>query len=408
MARHVTPQEDGVSATQVIRVWRANGITWSTIRVYRRVVRQFYDDCGQRGALAKEQLTRECAERWAVRHARRCQSDADNVKATARSALRAWSWGLHACGVIVPSWDNAPAATAALPALQEAFMRYRSEVRGVAESTIRRDVDLVGEFLHYLRHCGHTIATIQMTDVDGFLHACSRRFALRTLARVAYTLRSFLRFLHASGRISHDMASGISSPRVRRGEVPPRALPWSDVRRIIRAIDKKTRTGRRDYALLLMMATYGLGSAEVRSLTLDSVDWHRRQLHIVRPKTGGAVDLPLLPSVAQALVKYLQHGRPRYCTSRALFVQMHAPYGTLRSPSAIRHVIHKHAAATGISGVFLGSHVLRHSHASRQIDQGVSATVVGDILGHRRPESTSAYVRVALRRLRGLALPVPR
>jgi site-specific recombinase XerD len=86
---------------------------------------------------------------------------------------------------------------------------------------------------------------------------------------------------------------------------------------------------------------------------------------------------------------------------------MHAPYGSLGSAAAIRHVLHEHALSAGVSSRFLGSHVLRHSHASRQIDLGTSATVVGDILGHKRPESTSVYVSVALRRLRRLALPVP-
>jgi integrase len=185
-------------------------------------------------------------------------------------------------------------------------------------------------------------------------------------------------------------------------------LPWSDVRRVLRAINRTTRTGRRDYAMLLLMATYGLGSGEVRGLTLDSVDWREHQLRVVRPKTRREIRLPLLPGVAQVLVAYLRHGRPRHYTTRALFVQMHAPYGNLLSSSAIRHVLRKHALVAGVSATYLGSHVLRHSHASRQIDQGTCAIVVGDILGHRRPESTSIYVRVALHRLRGMALPVPR
>jgi site-specific recombinase XerD len=278
----------------------------------------------------------------------------------------------------------------------------------VTESTVRRDLDVVQEFLRFLRRHGHTIATIRVADVDQFLVQGSGRLAPKTLARVACALRSFLRFLYTSGQIPHDLVTAVATPRVRRGDLPPRALPWSDVRRIFRAISRKTRTGRRDYALLLMMAAYGLGSGEVRGLTLESVDWRRRQLRVVRPKTGREICLPLLPGVARALVAYLRHGRPRYCSTRALFVQMHAPYGGLHSSAAIRHVLHKHALSAGVSAAFLGSHVLRHSHASRQIDQGASATVVGDILGHRRPESTSAYVRVALRRLRTVALPVPR
>jgi site-specific recombinase XerD len=291
--------------------------------------------------------------------------------------------------------------------LLEAFVRHRRDVCGVAESTIHRDLVTVQEFLRFANLDGRAIAKLQVAEIDRFFTACSSRLALKTLTRVVCTLRSFLRFLYSSGRIPRNLAEAVAYPRLRRRDVPPRALPWSDVRRILRAINRKTRAGRRDYALLLTMAAYGLGAGEAQGLTLDSMDWRHRRLHVVRPKTGRQIDLPLLPGVAQTLAAYLRHGRPRHCTTRALFVRMRAPHIGFQSSGAIRHILQKHARAAGISAPFLGSHVLRHSHATRQIDQGASATVVGDILGHRRPESTSVYVRVAMQRLRGMALPVP-
>jgi site-specific recombinase XerD len=392
----------------VIRAWRSNGIAWGTIRLYRRWVRRFREDCRQRGVVAEEQLKWEIVERWVAQCVRARETDPDITKRTVRSALWAWSWGLKACGYKIPPWVSAPLPTPTLSPLQDAFVRHRRDVRGLAESTIRQDLALVQEFLRFLRRQRRSIATIKVANIDRFLQESSRRMTAKTLARVVWVLRSFLRFLYASGLIPHNLATAVTAPRIRRGDTPPRALPWSDVRRILRAIDRTTRTGRRDYAMLLLMVTYGLGSGEVRGLTLESVDWRRRQLRVVRPKTSREICLPLLPGVAQALVAYLRNGRPRHCTARALFVQMHAPYGCLQSSSAIRHVLGKHALSAGVSATYLGSHVLRHSHASRQIDQGASATVVGDIMGHRRPESTSAYVRVALHRLRGMALPVPR
>ena len=401
-------KEDRSLTAKVVRVWRSNGIAWSTIQIYRYWVRRFREDCRQRGQTPEAQLRREVVQRWVVRYVRTRKIALFDATHSARSALWAWSWGLQACGHAVPPWDVRPTPTPSLPPLLALFVKHRVEVQGLVESSVRRDLSLVQEFLHFLRRRRHTIATIQVTDIDRFLTGFSGRFVLRTLARVACVLRAFLRFLYTSGQIAHELASLVATPRVRRGELPPRALPWPDVRRIIGAIDKRTRTGRRDYALLLTMTAYGLGSGEVRGLTLESVDWRRRQIRVVRPKTRREISLPLLPGVAQALVAYLRHGRPRHCTSRALFVMTHAPYVGLGSATAIRHVLRKHAQAAGVSAAYLGSHVLRHSHASRQIDQGVSVAVVADILGHRRPESTSAYVRVALRRLRGVALPVPR
>jgi site-specific recombinase XerD len=263
------------------------------------------------------------------------------------------------------------------------------------------------KFLQFMQRRGRGITQARAADIDRFLSERGRRLALKTLSRDGYALRAIFRFLFVSGRIRHDLADIVAVPRMRRGDRPPRSLPWSDVLRILKAVDRKTRSGRRDYALLLVMAVYGLGAGEARGLMLESIDWRRQQLRVVRPKTGRLIYLPLLSGVSRSLAAYLQHGRPRNCTTRALFVQMHAPYGPLRSSSAIRHALHKHASCARVSAPFMGSHVLRHSHACRQIDLGTSATVVGDILGHRRPESTSVYARVALRRLRALSLPVP-
>lgn len=395
-------------AREVIRVWRANRIGRDSIRGYLLWVRAFHAECVRRGISAVDQLRKEIVLRWAARYIRQRGTDPCRTRRSIHSALWAWSWGLQASGHRVPAWKTSAIRAPSLSPLLETFATHRREVRGAAESAVRRDLAIVKEFMKSLRRRGRRFTRIQLRDVDRFLHQCSHRLAVTTLARIAYTLRAFLRFLYASGRLPHDVADAVSTPRIRRGNRPPRALPWSDVRRILKAVDKTARSGLRDYALLLLMAVYGLGAGEVRGLTLDSVDWRGRQLRVFRPKTGRAILLPLLPAVGRSLAAYLEHGRPRHCTARTLFVQMHAPYGPLRGSGAIRHLLIKHASAAGVRAPSLGSHVLRHSHACRQIDLEAHAAVVGDILGHRRPESTSAYVRVAFRRLRAMALPVPR
>jgi integrase len=173
------------------------------------------------------------------------------------------------------------------------------------------------------------------------------------------------------------------------------------------SIRQKELPGKRDFALLLLMATYGLGAAEVLGLDLEDVDWKSEILHVRRPKTKAEIKLPLLPPVAKALAAYLQRERPSHVQSRRVFLSRKTPYAPLTS-SAIRFRIRHYAREAGIDVPVLGAHVMRHSHATRQIDVGANPLVVSDILGHRRPSSTSVYVRVALRRLRALALPVPR
>lgn len=177
---------------------------------------------------------------------------------------------------------------------------------------------------------------------------------------------------------------------------------------MLRVIDRQRPPGRRDFAMVLMMATYGLGAAEIMSLDLHDIDWKRLLLQVKRPKTGAATTLPLLPAVAQAVAAYLEQERPARAASRALFVGHWLPHDRLGSSSLIRHRLVEYARRAGLPPLHLGAHVLRHTYATRQIDCGAPSQVLSDILGHRDPSSTSVYVRVALRRLRALSLPVPR
>jgi len=127
----------------------------------------------------------------------------------------------------------------------------------------------------------------------------------------------------------------------------------------------------------------------------------------MRPKTGVAFALPLLPAVAKALAFYLRDGRPPKTPTRHVFVRMKMPFGPLSASSAVRHILVKHAETAGLDVPYLGSHVLRHSNAARQVDMGIRPRVLSDLLGHRDPESISAYVRIATETLRDVSLPVP-
>jgi len=131
-------------------------------------------------------------------------------------------------------------------------------------------------------------------------------------------------------------------------------------------------------------------------------------VHVVRPKTGVEFLLPLLPAVARALASYLRRGRPRHARTRHLFITMRAPHQQLACSVTIRHILHTHAQRAGVTAPFMGTHVLRHTHACRQMELGTRTKVIGDILGHRDPESTSAYLRVATAQLRQVALQVPK
>jgi len=392
---------------EVARLWRAGGRRPGTVGVYLNWVRRFHEDCALREVTTEGLLTRDLVDAFADRyaHARRCRPALARVGA--RNALRAWSCALKTLGVSVPSWIEPKKPMALAPVVRE-FIEYRVHHRGVARSTPRGDARYVSTFLAFLRARGRHAGIARVADIDDFVLTCAKRWTVKTVAGMCSVLRAFLRFRFASGRLRQDLAAAVVSPRTRSHDRPPRAMAWKDVQRLLQAIDVHASLGRRDYAMLLAMATYGMGAGEVLGLRIDDIDWEARVLHVRRPKTGGSMRLPLLDGVGSAIAAYLRHCRPRHAAAREVFVSHCMPFQRLTGASAIRHRLVKYAAAADLSPAFIGSHVLRHSHACRQIELGATPKVVSDILGHRRPSSTSAYVRVATERLRALALPVPR
>lgn len=305
----------------------------------------------------------------------------------------------------MPEWE--PVRTVPpLPPLLAEYVEFRRHHVGVSSATIDSEVPVVSAFLARLREDGRSHGDIRVPDVDDFVTALAGRVCTKTVARACTSLRCFLRFLHFRAYLAHDVAASVAAPRLLCADRPPRALPWDDVQRLLDAVDVGSRTGRRDRALLLLMATYGMGAAEALHLRLSDIDWRAGTIHMTRPKTGAECLLPLLPGVAAAIVAYLRDGRPTHSTTRALFVMAVAPYGPMSS-SAVRHAIRHYGRIAGLSAAILGGHVLRHSHACRQIELGAAPKVVSDILGHRDPASTSNYFRAATTRLRELALPVP-
>jgi len=393
---------------QVVRLWRSGDISPGTVRTYLGWVHRFYAYCGQNSLASSAQLTLDGARRFARRY-RGPRTEGPISSSTclvAKNALHAWAFAVGSLGIELPEWSASPAPTLELPIVRE-YREFRRCHRGVAAGTLRRDCEVASAFLSKLRNCGKSANRVTVSDIDAFVIEQARHESRRTLATTCCYLRSFLRFLRSTGRLHRDLAVCVVSPRVRVLERPPRALPWIDIKWILRRAQCERSPGKRDYAMLLMMALYGLGAAEVLSLQIEDVSWQTGVIDLCRPKTGVRIELPLLPPVARALVAYLRQERPSGARTRRIFVSTMIPYKPLSS-AAIRHRIREYARQAGVTSRTLGAHAFRHAHASRQVDAGANLKVVSDILGHRRPSSTSVYVRVAIRRLRGVALPVPK
>jgi integrase/recombinase XerD len=395
---------------EVRLVWQRNRCAGlGTIDVYRHWICRFIDYCEIQDLDEHQELTRDGVKRFAVwwrSQGSPRQGRLPTALKGSRSALRAWSFALGILGVKVPPWEP-PAIQPPISPTMAGFAAYLRDVRGNPAHTIHKKLAHMAMFAAYCCKRQRTVTRARLQDIDDFVVACRTRYARTTVSDICSTVRGFQRFLCATGRSARDLSSSIIAPIVRVAERPHRSLPWMDVRRILRAVDRSTPTGRRDYAILLMMSVYGLGSGEVIGLTLEDINWRAQTVRVVRPKTRVEFLLPLLPAVSRALVSYLRYGRPAHSTTRRLFVTMCTPFKPLACSVTVRHILHSAAGRAGVSAPFLGTHVLRHTHACRQLELGAAPKIIGDILGHRDPDSTSAYLRVATDRLRAMALPVP-
>jgi len=395
---------------EVTRVWRRNRrLGPQSLSIYQQWIQRFSAYCETHGLDFHAELTEQGVERfarwWRLQGSCR-RGRLKNTIASSHGALRAWWFALATLGEPLPPW-SAPRPTKAFDTKFRPFAEYLADVRGNPPGTIHKKLTHLTAFDRYRRSHGAVDRPIRLMEIDSYIVTCRRRAARTTVADICSTIRGYLRFLHATGGMDVDLAGSVIAPKVLPVERPHRALPWSDVQRLLRAVDRSTPIGRRDYVLLLMMSVYGLGAGEVIGLSLDDIDWRAGTLRVRRPKTGMVFQLPLLPAVARALADYMKRGRPRYTPAHELFVTMRTPFKRLACAVTVRHILHSAAQRADVSAPFLGTHVLRHTHACRQLELGTPTKVIGDILGHRDPESTSAYLRVPSDRLRALSLPVP-
>jgi len=177
------------------------------------------------------------------------------------------------------------------------------------------------------------------------------------------------------------------------------------VRKVLTHIDRSKAVGRRDYAILLMLARLGLRAGEIVFLELEDIDWQAGCLSI-RGKGGHRSQLPLPQDVGDAIVAYLRHGRPR-TDSRRVFLRAKAPVRGFLGPSAVSTVVRHALLRAGVEAPTAGAHQFRHGLASEMLRHGASLEEIGELLGHRSPETTKIYAKVDLEALRPLALPWP-
>ena len=284
-----------------------------------------------------------------------------------------------------------------------AFFAHLREERGLREASVHHYRHYLAQFDVYLRGIElHDLRALSPAVLGAFVADRSAHLGRTRLRNLCGVVRVFLRYLHRELVLATDLSPSVESPQAYRLATLPRAITWDDVRRMLEAVDRRAATGKRDYAILLLLVTYGLRAREVAALTLDDLDWKRDRLRVPERKAGHSTAYPLSPTVGAALVDYLQHARPK-TSERAVFFRVLAPRTPLTTGAvSARASYYLHQA--GIAVPRAGSHTLRHTCVQRLVDAAFPFKVIGDYVGHRSPDSTEIYTKVATEALREVAL----
>jgi integrase/recombinase XerD len=333
-----------------------------------------------------------CAARRAAGHTNR---------ATVRSLDPLLGY-LRALGVVAPASSPAPAGP--VEELLARFRRYLESERGLVPAAARGYVDKVRPFVaRFDGSDGLELWRVGVAEVRGFVVEVCPRLGRRATQLTVVALRALLRFLHLEGVLERSLVGAVPSVAGWRLSGLPKRLEPGQIDALLASCDRSTVIGRRDLAILTVLARLGLRAGEVASLSLEDIDWRAGEL-IVRGKGARSERLPLPHDVGVAVVGYLRDGRPATALDRAVFVRVRAPHHGLSS-GGVTFVVKAAAQRAGLGLVH--AHRLRHTAPSEMLRCGATLSEVGQVLRHRHASTTAIYAKLDREALRQIARPWP-
>lgn len=283
--------------------------------------------------------------------------------------------------------------------IANAFQQYLKEERGLSPETITYYVAGARNFMCAScgRGCRPRIRMLSAGDITRYAESVAHEHH-NYVDKLMPSLRAFLRFLFVQNRTREDLGIYLpSGTRWRPSELPPTLEP-AEVTLLLRHCPRETPKGRRDYAVLLLLARLGLRGGEVTRLELDDIDWEKGEI-TVHGKGRHLATLPLPHEVGQALANYLKYGRPT-SDNRRVFLRMRAPFIGWTFASAVTRIVKRALQRAGLRPSRMGSHLLRHTLATHLVRKGKSLSEIGQILRHRDLDTTAGYSKLDLRQLR--------
>jgi site-specific recombinase XerD len=247
------------------------------------------------------------------------------------------------------------------------------------------------------------LSHLRAPDVTAFVQRHIPRHGSSHAKKLVSAVRSFLRYLHYKGKVATDLSLAV--PKVACGALStlPKHLSAAQVQRVLSHCDRSTPMGRRDYAILLLLARLGLRAGEVVGLNLADIDWENARITVCG-KGDRWAQLPLPAEVARAIANYLRRDRAR-CGCRRLFLGHRAPVGGFQHAAGIARIVAKALDKAGVKSARKGAHLLRHSLATAMLRKGASLDEIGEVLRHKSPDSTALYAKIDLDALQTLVVP---
>ena len=301
--------------------------------------------------------------------------------------------------------QTAPAAPRPYDALLQDFTDNMRHERGLSEASINGRRWIAEDFLQWFFRGHLSLADITNGEID---EAIARKrvdsgYSRSSVKTYASGIRTFFRHAERRGWCRQGLADLIASPRVYGQEGLPAGPSWNDVQRLMATTESDRPKDLRDRAMLLLFAIYGMRSGEVRALKLEDLDWENNLINVPRSKGRRTQRYPLVGPVGEAILRYLEDGRPRSTTYREIFLTVEAPIQPLRASSSVWTMVAKRLRPFGLALRQHGPHTLRHACASHLLADGLSLKEIGDHLGHRSAKVTAAYAKVDLAGLREVA-----
>jgi site-specific recombinase XerD len=277
-----------------------------------------------------------------------------------------------------------------------------------APGTLQRRAQSLTPFLHWLgpRATPEGLAKLNCQEVEQFFLAYAPAMGRSARRSLQSALRTFFRFCLQQDHIRQPLDRAVPTLRTYKLATVPRGLTDEQAQQTLGGINRHTPVGRRDYAILQILYTYGVRGGQVRALRLEDIDWERDQILFKASKRGKDVELPLTVEVGESLLDYLRNARPA-CSYPEVFLTCRAPYHPLPNSNSLSAIVDRCLRAAGIDIPSKGAHAFRHGFATRMLQQGHSLKAIADVLGHRHLGTTFLYTKVDFPALKQVGLPWP-